>query len=190
MYQKYAEGRGWRFEILEYGDTGLGGLKEAIAEITGRNVFARLKYEVRRASRAARAGDREPGPHPYLDRHGRGAAGGRGSRRPDRRGRSAHRRLPRLGRRRPARQQDRKRGADHPSADRHRGGDAGGEEPAQEPRQGDEDPARPAVRAAAGQRCTRPAPPTASPRSAPAIAANASAPTISRRAGSPIIGST
>src|ERR1019366_5854834 len=45
MYQKYSEGRGWRFEILEYSDTGLGGLKAATAEITGRNVFARLKYE-------------------------------------------------------------------------------------------------------------------------------------------------
>ncbi len=45
MYQKYAEQRGWRFELLEYADTGLGGIKEAIAEITGRNVFARLKYE-------------------------------------------------------------------------------------------------------------------------------------------------
>jgi peptide chain release factor 1 len=45
MYQRYSEGRGWRFEILEYSDTGLGGLKDATAEITGRNVFARLKYE-------------------------------------------------------------------------------------------------------------------------------------------------
>jgi len=45
MYQKYSEGRGWRFEVLEYSDTGLGGLKDATAEITGRNVFARLKYE-------------------------------------------------------------------------------------------------------------------------------------------------
>jgi peptide chain release factor 1 len=45
MYQKYSEGRGWRFDILEYGDSGLGGLKDATAEITGRNVFARLKYE-------------------------------------------------------------------------------------------------------------------------------------------------
>ena len=44
-YQKYAGLKGWRFEVLEYGDTGLGGLKEGIAEITGRNVFARLKYE-------------------------------------------------------------------------------------------------------------------------------------------------
>ncbi|MBV8578065.1 MAG: peptide chain release factor 1 [Acetobacteraceae bacterium] len=45
MYQKHAELRGWRFEILEYSDTELGGLKEGLAEITGRNVFARLKYE-------------------------------------------------------------------------------------------------------------------------------------------------
>jgi peptide chain release factor 1 len=45
MYQRYAEARGWRFEILEYDDTGLGGLKGGTAEITGRNVFARLKYE-------------------------------------------------------------------------------------------------------------------------------------------------
>jgi peptide chain release factor 1 len=44
-YQKYAAQQGWRFEIMEYGDTELGGLKEGIAEITGRNVFARLKYE-------------------------------------------------------------------------------------------------------------------------------------------------
>ena len=45
MYQRYAELRRWRWEILEYNDTGLGGLKEGIAEITGRGVFARLKYE-------------------------------------------------------------------------------------------------------------------------------------------------
>jgi len=45
MYQKYADSKGWRFEILDYGDTGLGGIKEATAEINGRNVFARLKYE-------------------------------------------------------------------------------------------------------------------------------------------------
>ncbi len=45
LYQRYAEARGWRFEILEYTDTELGGLKEGIAEIAGRGVFARLKYE-------------------------------------------------------------------------------------------------------------------------------------------------
>jgi len=45
MYQKYAGLRGWRCEVLDYDDTGLGGVKSAIAEITGRSVFARLKYE-------------------------------------------------------------------------------------------------------------------------------------------------
>ncbi len=45
MYQRYADLHGWRFEILEYNDTELGGLKEGIAEITGRGVFARLKFE-------------------------------------------------------------------------------------------------------------------------------------------------
>jgi len=45
MYQKYAATQGWRFEVLEYDDTGLGGIKGAMAEINGRNVFARLKYE-------------------------------------------------------------------------------------------------------------------------------------------------
>ncbi len=45
MYQRYAEARGWRFEVLDYNDTELGGLKEGIAEISGRGVFARLKYE-------------------------------------------------------------------------------------------------------------------------------------------------
>ena len=44
-YQRYAEGRGWRFEILDYSTTELGGLREGIAEITGRSVFARLKYD-------------------------------------------------------------------------------------------------------------------------------------------------
>jgi peptide chain release factor 1 len=44
-YQKYAGIKGWRFEVMDFSETELGGLKEGIAEITGRNVFARLKYE-------------------------------------------------------------------------------------------------------------------------------------------------
>jgi peptide chain release factor 1 len=44
-YQKYAGAKGWKFEILELSESELGGLKEGSAEITGRNVFARLKYE-------------------------------------------------------------------------------------------------------------------------------------------------
>jgi len=45
MYQKYAAGRGWRFELLDYIESELGGVREGIAEITGRNVFSRLKWE-------------------------------------------------------------------------------------------------------------------------------------------------
>jgi peptide chain release factor 1 len=45
MYQRYAVLKGWKFEVIEISDTGLGGYKEAIAEITGRNVFQRLKFE-------------------------------------------------------------------------------------------------------------------------------------------------
>ncbi|NDF12675.1 MAG: peptide chain release factor 1 [Proteobacteria bacterium] len=45
MYQKYATRQGWRFEILSISDTGIGGYKEASAEINGYNVFSRLKYE-------------------------------------------------------------------------------------------------------------------------------------------------
>ena len=44
-YRRYADLRGWRFDILDYTETELGGLREGIAEITGRAVFARLKFE-------------------------------------------------------------------------------------------------------------------------------------------------
>jgi peptide chain release factor 1 len=45
MYQRYAGLKGWKFELLDLSETGLGGFKEAAASITGRNVFARLKFE-------------------------------------------------------------------------------------------------------------------------------------------------
>jgi peptide chain release factor 1 len=45
MYQRYAGVRGWRFDVLDVSETGLGGIKEGSAEVTGRNVFERLKFE-------------------------------------------------------------------------------------------------------------------------------------------------
>ena len=45
MYQRYAEVRGWKFEIISLSQTGIGGYKEASATISGKNVFARLKFE-------------------------------------------------------------------------------------------------------------------------------------------------
>jgi peptide chain release factor 1 len=44
-YQRFAERQGWRFTILEWDETDLGGIKGATAEIEGRGVFAKLKYE-------------------------------------------------------------------------------------------------------------------------------------------------
>ena len=45
MYQRFAELRGWKFEIMETNSTGIGGFKEAIASISGSDVFSRLKFE-------------------------------------------------------------------------------------------------------------------------------------------------
>lgn len=45
MYQKYAELKKWKFEILSISDTEVGGYKEASALISGSMVFARLKFE-------------------------------------------------------------------------------------------------------------------------------------------------
>src|SRR6187455_1444666 len=45
MYQRYAAEHGWKFEIMELSDTGIGGYKEAIATVSGKGVFARLKFE-------------------------------------------------------------------------------------------------------------------------------------------------
>jgi peptide chain release factor 1 len=45
MYQRYAANHGWKYELLEMNETGIGGIREASASITGKGVFARLKYE-------------------------------------------------------------------------------------------------------------------------------------------------
>ena len=45
MYSKYAERQGWRLELMSSNDTGVGGIKEAIATIEGRGVYSKLKYE-------------------------------------------------------------------------------------------------------------------------------------------------
>jgi peptide chain release factor 1 len=45
MYTRYAERHGWKIEMLSMNDSGVGGIKEVIALISGRNVYSRLKYE-------------------------------------------------------------------------------------------------------------------------------------------------
>ena len=45
MYQRFAEIQGWKFELISASQSELGGYKEAVASITGRGVFAKLKFE-------------------------------------------------------------------------------------------------------------------------------------------------
>ena len=45
MYQRYASDKGWRVEVLEANDSGVGGYKEVQASISGDNVFGRMKFE-------------------------------------------------------------------------------------------------------------------------------------------------
>ena len=45
MYQRYAETRGWRVELISASESEVGGFKEVVASVTGQGVFARLKFE-------------------------------------------------------------------------------------------------------------------------------------------------
>lgn len=45
MYQRYSQNMGWKFEVLDADENSLGGYKEASAKITGKDVFAKLKFE-------------------------------------------------------------------------------------------------------------------------------------------------
>ena len=45
MYQRYAEGQGWKVELISASSSESGGFKEAVASVEGKGVFARLKFE-------------------------------------------------------------------------------------------------------------------------------------------------
>ncbi len=45
MYQRYAEINGWKFELMDMSESYLGGIRDAVASIMGRGVFAKLKFE-------------------------------------------------------------------------------------------------------------------------------------------------
>ena len=45
MYTRYAERRGWKVEVMDVNDTGIGGIKEAVVMIKGKGAYSRLKYE-------------------------------------------------------------------------------------------------------------------------------------------------
>jgi peptide chain release factor 1 len=45
MYSRHAENKGWKFEVLDVSPSPIGGIKEAVAEVRGRRVYAALKFE-------------------------------------------------------------------------------------------------------------------------------------------------
>ena len=158
MYKRFAEGEGWRVELLSLHETGVGAIKEVIALIEGRRVYSRLKYEsgVHRVQARAGHGGERAHPHLYGDRGG--AAGGGGGRHPDRPQGAAHRHLLLQRAGRPERQHDLLRGPHHAPADRPRRIAAGREVADQEQGEGDEGAALAAVRpraAAAAERDCR-----------------------------------
>jgi peptide chain release factor 1 len=45
MYSRFAERQGWKVDVLSSNENGIGGVKEVIATIEGRQVYSKLKYE-------------------------------------------------------------------------------------------------------------------------------------------------
>jgi peptide chain release factor 1 len=45
MYSRFAERQGWKLDVISLSETGIGGIKEAIASIEGKRVYSQLKYE-------------------------------------------------------------------------------------------------------------------------------------------------
>lgn len=45
MYSRFAENKGWKKEIIDVGESGLGGLKEVVFSLSGENVYGDLKFE-------------------------------------------------------------------------------------------------------------------------------------------------
>ena len=97
MYNRYAETQKWKVEVLSTSESGVGGLKEVIALIEGDRVYLAPEIRERRASRAARAGNRTAGTRAHFGDHGGSAAGSRRSGRQDRSQGPAHRYVLLLG---------------------------------------------------------------------------------------------
>ena len=121
MYERWAANRGFKVELLEASPGEEAGLKSATFTVAGENAYGILKAE-RGKHRLVRLS-------PFDQAHRRHTAFSTvivapllpdDAARRDRRRRPEDRHLPRPGRRRPARQQDRQRRPDHPPAERDR----------------------------------------------------------------------
>ena len=96
MYERYAAAHGWKVEVVSASDGEVGGYKEIIAIDLGQGRVRAAEIRIRRAPRAARAGDRGQRAHPHLGGDRRRAAGGRGGRHRDQAGGHPHRHHARL----------------------------------------------------------------------------------------------
>ena len=79
VYTKYAERRGWKFELLDLSESGLGGVKEAIFSLTGDEIFSPHEIRKRRSPRPAGSRDRSLRTDSHLHDHGFRPAGSRGN---------------------------------------------------------------------------------------------------------------
>jgi hypothetical protein len=77
MYSRFAERQRWQVEVLSASESDLGGYREIICRIGRQRRLLAAEVRIRRPPRPARAGNRNPGPHPYLGVHRGGDAGSR-----------------------------------------------------------------------------------------------------------------
>ncbi len=121
MYVRWAERKGFELELIDRQDGEEAGIKNATVAVRGTYAYGLLHGRGGRAPPGADQSLRRAGAPPHLVRLGRRAARDRRLDRDRHPGQGpAGRHLPCVGRRRPARQQDRVGGAHHPPADRHR----------------------------------------------------------------------
>ncbi len=189
MYTRYAE-----VQALEGGSALHFGVECRRAEGSDRHhrrPAGLLAAEVRerRASRAARAGDRDAGPRAHLGGHGCGAARSRRCGHQDRGQGHSHRYLLLVRPGRPIGEHDILGRAHHAPADQHRGELPGREVADQEPREGNARAARPPLRDGAAEAAGGAGQGAQGHGGLAAIAARRSAPTTSRRTASPTIAS-
>ena len=152
MYLKYCDRKGFKAELLEESDGEVAGLKSASIKVSGPYAYGYLRTEtgIHRLVRKSPVRFQRAAPHLVRERV-RLSRGRRDDRDRDQPRGPAHRHLPRLGRRRPAREQDRFGGAHHAPADQHRGVVAERPLAAPQPRRGDGDAEGEALRAGAAQ---------------------------------------
>ena len=78
MYQRYADLKGWKIEIISASDAAVGGYKEIVANVSGQGCLCQAQIRVRGSPRAAGSRNGIKRPHPYVcgDRCGASRGGG------------------------------------------------------------------------------------------------------------------